>query len=114
MAHFGVGSPIVDSGSYIGVDAWLKIDLRGARTLAPDLRSNVDVYKVRLFLSTDGTLSGDDREVGVAHNADSQEIALAACEISHYLQSSPAYLQDTARCGSKLPENSLKSYTPSH
>ena len=65
MAHFSVGSPIVDSGSYIGVDVWLRIDLRGRRTLAPDLRSNEDVYKVRLFLSTDRTLSLNDKQVSV-------------------------------------------------
>ena len=40
------------------------------------------------------------------HNADTEEIALAACEVSHNIQSSAAYLQCTARFGTKLLEYS--------
>ena len=40
------------------------------------------------------------------HNADAEEIALAACEVSHNIQGSAAYLQGTARHGTKLLENS--------
>ena len=40
------------------------------------------------------------------NNADTEEIALAACEISHHIQSSAAHLQSTARFGSKLLEDS--------
>ncbi len=47
------------------------------------------------------------------HNADAEEIALAACEISHNIQSSAAYLQGTARHGTKLLEDSKQSYMPS-
>ena len=40
------------------------------------------------------------------HNANTEEIALAACEVSHHIQSSAAHLQSTARFGSKLLEDS--------
>ena len=40
------------------------------------------------------------------HNAATEEIALAACEVSHHIQSSAAHLQSTARFGSKLLEDS--------
>ena len=40
------------------------------------------------------------------HNADAEEIALATCEVSHNIQSSAAYLQGTARHGTKLLEDS--------
>ena len=39
-------------------------------------------------------------------DADAEEIALAACEVSHNIQSSAAYIQGTARHGTKLLENS--------
>ena len=41
------------------------------------------------------------------HNADAEEIALAACEVSHNIQSSAAYLHGTARHGTKLLEDSV-------
>ena len=40
------------------------------------------------------------------HNADAEEIALAACEVSHNIQSSAVYLQGTARYGTELLEDS--------
>ena len=40
------------------------------------------------------------------HNADDYEIPLAACEVSHTIQSSAAYLQGTAPYGTKLLEDS--------
>ena len=40
------------------------------------------------------------------HNADAEELALAACEASHNIQSSAAYLQGTARHDTKLLEDS--------
>ena len=42
------------------------------------------------------------------HNADTEEIALAACEVSQHIQSSTAYLQGTARFGTKLLEDCYK------
>ena len=56
------------------------------------------------------------------HNADTEEIALAACEVSHHIQSSAAHLQSTARHGlapnylrtllqSYIPSRSLRSET---
>ena len=63
VAHFSLDTPIVDSNSYIGVNLWLKVDLEGSRTLAPD--ASTDVYQVQLFLSTDKTLDASDKEVCV-------------------------------------------------
>ena len=40
------------------------------------------------------------------HNANAEEIALATCEVSHNIQSSAAYIQGTARCGTTLLEDS--------
>ena len=40
------------------------------------------------------------------HNADTEEIALAACEVSHHIQSHAAHLQSTAWFGYKLLEDS--------
>ena len=39
------------------------------------------------------------------HNANAEEIALTACEVSHNIQSSAAYIQGTARCGTTLLED---------
>ena len=48
------------------------------------------------------------------HNADDEEIALAACEVSHNIQSSAAYLQGTARHGTKLLEDSAAKCLLAH
>lgn len=65
VARLSLATPVVESGSYTGVNLWLKVDLAGTRTLTPDSNQDVDVYKVQLFLSTDKVLSSIDKEVSV-------------------------------------------------
>ena len=48
------------------------------------------------------------------HNADAEEIVLATCEVSHNIQSSAAYLQRTARYGTKLLEDSAAKCLLAH
>ena len=81
--------------------------------LAPMQHFVAQLHSITIFEDNRDTLCRHAFVKVQQHKADAEEIALAACEISHNIQSSAAYLQGTARHGTKLLEDSKQSYMPS-